>query len=454
MKKIIPSLLPLLIFSVIMNSTALIQTNADTTVLTCEYYNREEIRTRLTWSYHDMKLLLIEKASDIERLSVIAGFSSPLFTAGPAHKYGLFRQMNNPMGFSTESNVFYEKSGISLSTSFYTGTKSFLFFEPYPDVIGLFLAHNQGQPLFWGGMLCMEFGECCFGEMLLSGAHPEPDNLQDTWFSEEMLFPGGHVAHLGAKLCVHPDSFSLSVTEIISGGKLILPGSFTHCALSWRTAYVLPELFIGFCTDEYITPEADYEDTGFKAGGKVTVAPVTSLSWYAGYEYAQNHPKPLYGDFLEAKETWKAGVEFIIPLTGRNNLSFMSDFKKRLMYDDAGHDTEETKAALSGEFESEAFTSKAGMYVTWCEQGVETLLKGDLSFSLQMHCLLIGGSFLIEEEPSWSAYVEYLLAFETISLYMELFTPEPLKTETNCIEQCMTDPLSTLSFTVGCEITY
>jgi hypothetical protein len=454
MKKIPPSLLFLIIFCIIISSTTHVQTYADKTVLTCEFYNREEIRTRLTWAYHDMKLLLIEKASDFEKLTLTAGFSSPLFTAGPVNKYGLFRQMNNPMGFSVGSSVFREKSDLSLSCSFYTGQKRFYFFEPLPDVIGLFLAETEGRPLLWGGILSIDLGEYCFAEFLLSGSQPAPDSCPDTWFAEKNQFPGGRLGHIGAKLCINPDTFCFSITEIISGGQFILPGSFTHCALSWKTAYVTPELYIGLCTDEYITPEADYEDTGLKTGGRVTVTPAQFLSLFAGYELVQNHPEPLTAGFLQAEETCKAGAEFIIPITGKSSLFLASNVKKRFIYDDDGHDTEEIKAVFSGEFESESFTLKAGIYFTGQEESFETAFKGSISLSTNMHYFLIGGCFFTGDEMSWSAHCEYVFATTTFNMYMKLFTPGPLSTDTDLVEQCLADPFSSLSFTVGCEIAY
>lgn len=406
-----------------------------------------------------MKLLIREKSLGLNDLAVTVGLSSPMLTAGPVNKHGLFRELYNPMGFSAGSNVFTEKTDLRLSSSFYNDSNYFLFLEPVPDTFGMFCDLDNGKPVFWGGTISIDFCRESFISFIYSGSRPARDAAGEAWFTPRNNFSGGDIVHIGTKLCIAPPRFSFTVTEIISAGRLIPPGSFTRCTLSCDVTAFSPEVFIGVCTDGFITPRGDYEAARLKTGGKITITPAKSFSLHGGYELAYNHPEDTRQHYLEGEETWKAGAVWDMPGNSKPDCSFSSFLMVRLMYDKHGQTSCEKSASVTAELIPDPVSFRAALNMAEEGGNVTAAITSDISLEAGAHMIFTGGGLFLRENPAWSFRCSYRFTYADFCGYVTLSTRKPLPLESGAMAAAVegidiNNITSILTTTLGCEISY
>ena len=242
--------------------------------------------------------------------SPVLGFSCPWVHAGPLSPPGLLREANHPLGFSPQSDVFFERTGLPLDRSL-EGTKPGLLFMPFPEVLGFYVAPSRlGLPAY--GCFASVLSRNGSGvEGFLSLSRPETEELGDDWFAASAPFPGGELLVAGSRVRVSFPGFVCLATVGTSRGERVLPGAFWHLRASAFATGAYATLLAGGSGGTYRSPrgEAFKESALFATAAGITGSPGSlRLAYSLLIDHPGFAPRPFHAD----RQSFDAGIEAIL----------------------------------------------------------------------------------------------------------------------------------------------
>jgi len=210
---------------------------------------------------------------------LLAGVSSSWLRIGPLSPAGALREASHPLGFQAGSDVFVQRTGFVLDTSF-PAQPSGILLMPLPRTLGVF-ARELSTGGEWVGCMASVLqipGLGLEGFVSLSG--PPRGSMGEEWITESAPFAGGRILSGAARLLADCPPFGMTATFGVSRGEMSLPGSFIHVHLAARTGalsfFLLLARADGTCTSPSgdHPPEESLVSTAFQvadAGGEVDV---------------------------------------------------------------------------------------------------------------------------------------------------------------------------------------
>lgn len=275
-----------------------------------EIHELNTFRLLVDLDYDCLRSVVIQENLELKTL----GFSSPWFIIGPVNRYGLLREIYNPLGYSPASDVYAEKTGFKLNGSFSYSQYQGLVLNPLPSYISFYLINTENnldqllRPDTWqftrlsawqfGGLLNLELMELLFIDFLISTSETEIKNDYEEWFSKIPVFPGARILNLAQKIGILGDFYKLIITNVISVGELVGPGNFSYALLGFNCDYMESKFFGGVCTDNYLSPEFKYNKNWLGCGFYTLLTPVKWFDLSVEYKRDVEHKEILPTPFL------------------------------------------------------------------------------------------------------------------------------------------------------------
>lgn len=307
-----------------------------------ELLQLEQLRTRLAGDHGQLRYFVAAEQTDRRVSDVLAGFSSPFFTFGPVSRFGLLRELFNPLGFSPGSSAFFEKTQLSLNGAFQPDSRRGVVWEPLPEHLGLFMFHSDNRPVKGGALFCLPLGEELRLEGTLMTSMPEDELDFEQWFAKRAPFSGGSLVHAAGKLGIDRSHHYLNFTTAACSGDRVAPGLFTHLSGGADFGAVLIDLLLGLSTASFIDPDGEYAQNWLVTGAKLNVSP-WKLCWLTGaYTRSISHGA-LYPDrYREGTDEFELDAELAVRMSKHFSVSFEAGGDKRYVYHpDGDRDTEE-----------------------------------------------------------------------------------------------------------------
>ncbi|MBN2532144.1 MAG: hypothetical protein JXB88_04600 [Spirochaetales bacterium] len=375
--------------------------------LTSGIYGNDEFRFRLSVFNEYITLLLITKATGYENYDVIAGFSTPWILFGPVSRYGLFKEIYSPLAYTPGSAVFKEKSDIRLSCAFEPGKRRFLECSPYPGICGFFLQTGEGIPFLAGGQIAVAVKDIFFQDMLVLFSVPVAGD-EDAWYTASHQFPGGKVYHLCAKSLFKIPAFCFSITGIISGGDIIIPGFFLNCSVSNQMDWYALSVVFGYCSAYYITPDGSYKNRMIRTGGSLDLSPFPLLDFHLCSYFDVDHPSSIPQEYLCTTSTIKGKVKLNHRIQKEILMEFALSDDSSISFNEQGRRTEEHEISLSAGLYRDIFTGETALSFPFIqEKEIIPEWKLDLAFHMGTHSLKINNTFFTGNNLSWKGSLDY-----------------------------------------------
>jgi hypothetical protein len=253
-----------------------------TTTLWTELEDLEVMKSRLLIDfpaspYGLRRLMYVEKRDVAERGDSdplplpqrwAVGFSSPLITAGPVSLQGILSQLYNPLAHGAGSDVFSDDLALSLNIDLDVSSRRGLQWQVVAGHWSLLGIYRDQIGAQLGSAIAIPFGrsiDCALVGLLSS----PPEGLEDGWYSERPLFPGGFISHLAGSLSWELDPLRIYLAAAAAAGQRIAPGSFATLLIRLSPAPVDLDLLLGHCSPQYFTPEGDSGDLEWIAAARV-----------------------------------------------------------------------------------------------------------------------------------------------------------------------------------------
>jgi hypothetical protein len=239
--------------------------------LSAEQDLRAGFRSRLLARWLAADLLLIAGQAPGRPPALEAGFSSPLFLAGPVRCTGLLREAANPLGFSPGSGVFREPTGLRLDVSPDGPAEHGLRLAPVPGRLALFAWESREPAPRMGGALALEPGDGARLEGFFLVSRPPESEEPEEWFPSRRGYPGGGLLHLGGSIGCAGRRADLSACFLLSAGERVASGGLLRLDLVLRRGPLSLELLGGACTREYRRIDGGAEEGRLQAGARVAL---------------------------------------------------------------------------------------------------------------------------------------------------------------------------------------
>jgi hypothetical protein len=286
--------------------------------------------TRLFWGCGDCAAGVKDPREGLFAL----GLSTPWLRAGPLTPSGLLRVAYNPLGFSPQSDVFFEPSGLAMERSPGSGRPGFLLM-PLPGVLGLYcLKEPQGDPAY-GCFASLLSPEGSGAECFLSLSQPDAESSGEEWFPSRVLFPGGKLLVAGTRFRISVPGVSCIATLGTSRGERVGPGGFWQLrALAYGQSTYATLLAAGM-EESYRTPRgtAVNEAVSFAAaGGFSGPSGSVGLRYSLLFDQPELAPHPCRA----TKEVFEARIERMLAHAGGAEISLNLKGEKRVSHDEEG----------------------------------------------------------------------------------------------------------------------
>ena len=246
---------------------------------------------------------------------------------------GPLREANHPLGFSPQSDVFFERTGLPLDRSL-EGTKPGLLFMPVPEVLGFYVAPSRlGLPTY--GCFASVLSRNGSGvEGFLSLSRPEAEELGDDWFAASAPFPGGELLVAGSRVRVSFPGFVRLATVGTSRGERVSSGSIWHLRASAFATGAYATLLAGGSGGTYRSPRGE----AFKKSALfATAAGITDLRLAAAHVFPPHRPSWIRAAAVSCRQAiLQAGIEAILVHAAGFDASLKLKGEKRIARDETG----------------------------------------------------------------------------------------------------------------------
>lgn len=274
--------------------------------------------------------------------------SSPWLIFGPVSIAGLLREASNPLGFSSGSDVFVERTGLLLDGSLPPGSPGFLCM-PMPDVLGLFCLPCACGALAYGCFVNVQPAAVCRAEGFLTLTESRSESNGEEWFRASPANPGGAVMVTGVRVLLDFPGLSLGTTF---GGSLCErspPGSFWHLHGSWHWNGFFAEAILGSADGTYRRPDGMGSEGVSAFSGSVGIerpASSAKISYSLSLDQPGFAPRPLRA----GREAMEIALEQDFAVAAGLDLSCRAEVEKRTTRVPSGarQETGRCSAAVKG----------------------------------------------------------------------------------------------------------
>lgn len=292
-----------------------------TTALRTELEDLELMKTRLLIDfpaspYGLRRLMYVENRNSSDRAGSeplllpeqwAVGFSGPLITAGPVCLRGILAQLYNPLAHGAGSDVFSDVPALSLNIDLDMSSRRGLQWQVVAGHWSLLGLYNEQSGAQLGSAIAVPFGrsiDCALVGLLSS----PPERLEDGWYSERPLFPGGLITHLAGSLAWEFDPLRICLAAAAAAGRRVPPGAFATLLIRLSAAPADLDLLLGNCSPQYFTPEGDSGDLEWIAAVRVA-RDFGALHLSAGYRKELSSLPSLPEGFRESRDQLEAGIQ-------------------------------------------------------------------------------------------------------------------------------------------------
>jgi hypothetical protein len=287
------------------------------------------------------------------------GMFTPWLRAGWLSRAGLLRAASNPLGFSPQSDVFSETTGLSLEKSPGYGSPGLLVM-PLPDVLGLYCMQEAQGKAAAGCFASALSPEGSGAEGFLSISQPDEEPGGDEWYFSRAPYPGGRLLAAGTRIRLNLPWASLSAALGMSRGERVGPGGFWQLrgSVFGTTAWVT--LLGAWMDREYRTTRG----TGFAGAAEAAAACGFSApegSTGLRYTLLLDHPGAVPRPFRESRELLEARVERVFLRVQGLEVSANVKAEKRISRDEEGLREDSSRHSLSLRAGGRAFEGAAGV---------------------------------------------------------------------------------------------
>ena len=280
-----------------------------------------------------------------ERGRFVLGMSLPWLRCGPLSPAGLFREASNPLGFSSDSDVFLERTGLPLDESFDAGNPGVVCM-PIPDALGLYGRPGTRGGLEYGCFASLLSSGGCGGEGVLSLSNPEMAPAGDEWFLIKAPFPGGELLLAAVRLRVALSGLSLAATLGGNWGKRVPPGRFWHLRGSIFGNGNHVSVLLGSTETTYRTfGGTACADAARLAASAGATAPLGSLE--LKYSLTLGQPAFAPGHFRASREAIDAIFERVLADEGGAGFSLKVEAEKSVRRDAEGTRDDAVRCTVS-----------------------------------------------------------------------------------------------------------
>jgi hypothetical protein len=273
------------------------------------------------------------------------GVATPWLRAGHLSRAGLLRVAYNPLGFSPQSDVFFEQTGLPLERSL-DGGRPGLLLMPLKDALGLYcLEEGQGAPACgcFGSILSSEGSGV---EGFLSFSQPDAENSGEEWFSSRAPFPGGKLLVAGTRCRISIPGAALAVALGTSRGERAAPGGFWQVRGSLHGTGAYATLLVSGMDGLYRTPRGSgFEEAQcFAAAGGIS-NPLGSAS--VRYSFTIDQPAPVPHPCRATREELAARIERILAHAGGIEIAGNLKLDKKVSHDEEGTRQDSSRYAVA-----------------------------------------------------------------------------------------------------------
>jgi len=182
-----------------------------------------------------------------------AGISTPWLVAGPLVGRGLLRLASDPLGFSAESPVFEEGTGLALDASLESSRRGALLM-PVPGALGLFAREGADGDGF-GAFADVALGTVGFMDALLLSSGPASRSAPDDWYFDRSPWPGGRIGHGCARLSARAGGLRWTLATGSSFAEWAPPGAFADLRMRGYTPGAEAAFLLAAVTPGYRSPD-------------------------------------------------------------------------------------------------------------------------------------------------------------------------------------------------------
>ena len=238
---------------------------------------------------------------------------TPWFGFGHLKTRGLFTEAMNPCGYSPTSEVFFEKTRLTLDRSIGDSGTFGVFVKPL-EFMTFFSLGNFEDQYIRGAMVNISINDFSIA-LLLENSDVQPYSSPSSWYMAKPESEGGAELWTLMLNCIYErDWFLVSLSGGTCWGSYAERGFFNRDYLTffYNNIFELNFMFAG-TTEEYLAPGGTIPASQYKYGADVWVRPWRPLKlsgvWYADYK-RPDYKDLYYNDFarhLTLKSTLYAG---------------------------------------------------------------------------------------------------------------------------------------------------
>jgi hypothetical protein len=213
--------------------------------------NGIELRAEITGP--EARAFLLFEGGALSNGSTLLGFSSPWVTIGPLLPRGLFRELENPLGFKAGGDIFRERTNLLLDGSLTPGGYQGILLAPFSGAFSIFCGFREPDGVRTGCFVSLSLAQGFFLEGLSEYSRPPERSPTEKWFPVVVPFAGGEIIHAAGRMLWEAPLFSFAVSLCFSGCRLALPGCLVHSDFSVGGKDLSAAVFFGAAQREYMT---------------------------------------------------------------------------------------------------------------------------------------------------------------------------------------------------------
>ncbi len=421
--------------------------------LTSELYELDTIRTRISFINESCRYILIGEHHEGEISKLIIGFSSPIISFGPLSRFGLLREIFNPLGYGAGSSVFYEKTDLRLNAAFSAGSRKGILWEPIPGRLGLFLFKSDERPVKSGALFSLPLNSDFLAEALILTSLPDDELDFDEWFADKAPYPGGRLVHMCGRFMVKRPYFKLLASSVICSGERIIPGYLTDLNLGFKYRKILLDILFGASTRSYLTPDGKTSDDWLLAGSRIYWNPWEPFSMTGVYIKSIAHPAIYPEQFIESSDEFSLEGETDFLLNRNLSIGLQVKGSKEISFSDSGKRSQEVGIDCGISFT----LFSLGLECEWIqdfEDGSRVQNRVKLESVIDAGRAQCSGAvdFFIEDSLEYFLSGRFDLDMDKYRFYLRLWTEKPLGPGKDIREEFLAEPLESISLTLGWEV--
>lgn len=352
------------IFFLLLNFYAYTETDIQDDIWEFEYfkyktqvYKLGEIRNRADFKFGLMRFVYTDVREMDEKKYNTFGFSFPWLTAGPLSVTGLLKEIYNPLGYTSVSNIFRERTGINLNASFTDYGKKGFTVEIIPDNLGFYWFESSGTYKY-GGFL--SYKNDLSAELLFSFSIPEPDQMPDSWFIDSPVFPGGKLFHNAFRLSFNVPALSWCLSGCFSYGEKVKNGHFININIEHENKIFKMSGLTGLSSVYYFDPDGDNCNYKNLYNAQIWIKVLNPFFFGGEYWHKTEHPGFVIDQYTESKEGYSLKTRINFNLKKTLYFIINSEYTDQFEYNESGES--ENKKSVDSDFNFNIYRLKLSFY--------------------------------------------------------------------------------------------